>query len=185
MTKIIKKLGSAVIKQAPMEMETKMEDFIKAIENAEEDGVFDSYVADQDEIAKNETSARLLRLIEDCVDTYCAMYKNSSGGAFVNFEIKFNLTPLFEGNYMGKASCQLVKHEFGKKEVLAEKIFGFRTVDEMRKNDWGEILLVQIITELFGAMHMLSHIKAGVKHSDVVNEKMRQANLKKKDEKSN
>jgi hypothetical protein len=185
MSKVIKNLGSPIIKQAPMEIETNMEDFIKGIEAAEEAGVFDEYIANNEEVAKNETSMRLLRLLEDCIDTYKEMYKRSSGGGYVGFDIKFTMFPIKEGEYMGGAKCEFIKHEFGKQKILAEKVFGFRSVDEMRQDNWGEILLVQIVAEWLGSAHVLSNIKDNVKHTDLTNEKMRQANLKKKKDGNN
>ena len=180
MSKIIKDGIGTVIKPEPQLVETRMEDFIKMIDEAQEEGVFDEVVADSEEITKNETSARLLKLIEDCIDTYCEMHKRRTKGEFVKFGIEFKLAPLFEGDYMGKATCNFIKWEYGKKKVLISKVFGFQNVGQMRKNDWGEQLLVQVVTELIGCAHVLSNIRDGVKHTDLTKEKFRHRNLRDK-----
>lgn len=180
MSKIIKDNVGGIIKPAPIEVETKMEDFIAMIEKATEEGYYDELLADKDLIQENDTSARLLRLIEDASDTYSELYKQKSGGAFVAFDIDFKLAPLKEGEYVGKAICNFTKLENGKRKILISKVFGFRTMDEVRKNDWGEILLVQMVAELIGCSHILSNLTSQVKHKDIVEHKFRQANLKKK-----
>jgi len=172
MSKIIKPT-SGLIQPVEVLHETNVEDFIKLIEATEEKSDIKDYIASREEIEENNVSKQLLELIEDASDVYCEMYKRSGNNRYVNFEIQFTLTPIKEGRYIGKATCNFIKHEKGKKKTLISKVFGFTTMEEVKKNDWGEILLIQMLAELIGCAHILSNLKEDVKESDVIREKLK------------